>query len=49
MTIIKSPFVSQFNEVSSDILSASAEAISNLHYLNVLVPACVKLQDSKVN
>lgn len=48
MTIIKSPFITSFNAIASEILGAEAEAISNLHYLNVLVEPCTKLHNSKV-
>ena len=48
MEIIKSPYVIQFNKVAGEILEGSAEAISNLHYLNILVQPCQKLHESTV-
>jgi dynein heavy chain len=48
MSIIKSPFVTNFDLVSSEILGASEEAISNLDYLGILIHPCTILRDSKV-
>lgn len=48
MTIMKSPFLTSFNAATSEILQASGEAISNLHYLEILVEPCTRLHESKV-
>lgn len=48
MTIIKSPFVANFNAATSEILQAYGEANSNLHYLETLTDPCEMLRDSNV-
>ncbi|CAL8125661.1 unnamed protein product [Orchesella dallaii] len=48
MTIMKSPFVANFNQATSEILQAYGEAVSNLYYLEILTDPCTMLHESTV-